>query len=93
MFFLHISGFFGRLWASQFVFGVYVPVENFSLIWRRHRFRFLTYARHSWPFTSESSLSCHTYCPFFNGHLRGYVIITSVAERFAVELSIPVFTT
>ena len=22
----------------------------------------LTYARHSWPLSSESSLACHTYC-------------------------------
>ena len=27
----------------------------------------LTYARHSWPLSSESSLACHTYCD--TGHL------------------------
>ena len=57
----------------------------------------LTYARHSWPLSSEGSLTCHTYCdtglPFImvisedplHSHLH-------VAERLAVELSLPVFT-
>ena len=56
----------------------------------------LTYARHSWPLSSEGSLTCHTHCdgpPFYNGHLRGPVTLTSNAERLAVELSLPVFTT
>ena len=43
-----------------------VPLENFSLIWRRHhcrwRLQILTYARHSWPMSSEGSLTCHTHC-------------------------------
>ena len=29
----------------------------------------------------------------YNGHLRGPVTLTPVAERLAVELSLPVFTT
>ena len=29
----------------------------------------------------------------YHGHLRGPVTLTSVAERLAVELSLPVFTT
>ena len=43
-----------------------VPLENFSLIWRRHYngegLQILTYAQHSWPLSSEGSLTCHTYC-------------------------------
>ena len=43
-----------------------VPLENFSLIWRRHHCRWklqiLICARHSWPLSSEGSLTCHTYC-------------------------------
>ena len=54
----------------------------------------LTYARHSWPWSSEGSLTCHTYWPtLYNGHLRGPVTLTHVAERLTVELSLPVFTT
>ena len=39
----------------------------------------LTYARHSWPLSSEGSLACHPYCDTghpFNGHLRGLVTLT-----------------
>ena len=57
-----------------------------------------TNARHSWPLSSEGSLACHTYCDaghMTNGHLRGPVILTPVAERLAVErlLHEPVLTT
>ena len=42
-------------------------------------------------------LTCHSYCdtdlPFYDGHLRGPVTLTPVAERLAKELSLPVFTT
>ena len=44
----------------------FVPLENFSLIWRRHHYGtsewLQIYARHSWPLSSEGSLTCHTYC-------------------------------
>ena len=56
----------------------------------------LTYDRHSWPLSREDSLTCHTYCDTghpFTGHLRGPVTLTPIAERLAVELSLPVFTT
>ena len=53
----------------------------------------LTYVRHSLPVSSEGSLACHTCCEMYNGHLRGPVILTPIAERLAVELSLPVFTT
>ena len=43
----------------------YVPLENFSFIRRRHHYgeglQILTYARNSWPLSSEGSLTCHTY--------------------------------
>ena len=52
--------------VSVCLFGVYVPFENFSLIWKRHhsrsRLQILTYARKSWPLSSESYLTCHTCC-------------------------------
>ena len=46
--------------------------------------KFFTYTRHSWPLSSDGSLTCHTYCdtsqPF-------------IAKRLVVELSLPVLTT
>ena len=39
----------------------FVPLENFSLIWRRHRCR-CSYAQHLWLLSSEGSLASHTYC-------------------------------
>ena len=46
-------------------FGFIVPLENISLIWRRHHYRWRTanfgYARHSLPLTSEGSLACQVY--------------------------------
>ena len=44
----------------------------------------LTYARDSWPLSSEGSLACHV-C---NGYLRGPVTLTPIAERLAVELPV-----
>ena len=42
-------------------FEFFVPLENFSLIWRRHhcRLEILTSARH---LSCEGSLACFTYC-------------------------------
>ena len=44
--------------------GFIAPLENFSLMWRRHHYRwrtvFLTYARHSWPLSSKSSLALYS---------------------------------
>ena len=56
--------------------------------------QFFTYAWHSWPLSSEVSLACHTNCDtgLYNGHLRGPVTLTTIAERLAVELSLHVFT-
>ena len=46
--------------------GMFVPLKIFSLIWRRYHYWWwatnLTFARHSWPLSSESSFfTCHTY--------------------------------
>ena len=63
----------------------------------REGLQILTYTRHSWSFSSEGSLACHTFCD--TGH--PFIMIISedpwhsqlyVAERLAVELSLPVFT-
>ena len=45
--------------------GFFIPLEDFSLIWRRHHYRwkaanFFTYVRHSWPLSSEGSLMYNT---------------------------------
>ena len=74
---------------------VFVPLENFELIWRRHQLQILTYTRHSWPLHSKGSLAYHIFFEtghtrVYNGNLRGP---TLKAERFAVELSLPVFMT
>ena len=37
-----------------------VPLENFSLTWRRHHYQILIFARHSWSLSSEGSLASHT---------------------------------
>ena len=46
----------------------FVPLENFSLIWRRHHYRWrasnLTYTRPSRPSSREGSSTCHSYCGF-----------------------------
>ena len=56
----------------------------------------LSYARHSWPLSSEGSLACHTYSD--KGHPCIMIISTTpwhtpISERLAEELSLPVFTT
>ena len=78
--------------------GFLVPLENFSLIWRRHhclwRARNLTNARHSgpWGFLNVPQHLWHGLY-VYDGHLRGSSTLTPIAERIAVELSLPVFTT
>ena len=56
--------------------------------------KFLTYASalmaiEHWGFFSVPHLKCTVY----NYHLREPVILTPIAERLAVDLSLPVFTT
>ena len=77
-----------------------VPLENCSLIWRIHHYRrrmqSLTYARHSWPLSSEDSLTYHTYCD----PEHPFIIVISedlgthtCCRVLVVELSLPIFTT
>ena len=56
----------------------------------------LTYARQLWPLSSEGSLEFYTFCDTghtFIIHFRGPVTLIPIAERFTVELSLPVLTT
>ena len=58
----------------------------------------LTSVRHSWSFSSEGSLACHAYCDTGHPFIMvisdlGPVTLTPIAERLAVELSLPVLTT
>ena len=75
-----------------------VPLEKFSLIWRHHHCRW-----RAAYFDLCSALMVIEHWGFFNvphplrhgptayyGHLRGPVTRTHVAERLAVELSVPV---
>ena len=77
---------------------VCLGVSNISLKLRRHLYneglQILTYAQHKWTFSS--SLTCHTYC--YTGHPFIMVISENsrhrlIAERLAVELSLPILTT
>ena len=54
--------------------GFIVPLDNFSLIWRRHHYslQILIYAWHSWPLSSECSLACHTYCDMGHPFIMGF---------------------
>ena len=90
------------LYVCLFVcLGFIIPLENFSLIWRRHHYRWRAanfdlcstlMAIEQWGFFSVSHLLWHG-SSVYNGHLRGPVTLTPIAERLAVELSRPVFTT
>ena len=80
---------------------VFVPFESFSLIWRRHNCRWRAanfylcsalMAIEQWGFFSVPHVMWHGASVYY-GHLRGHVTLTPVAERLAVELSLPVFTT
>ena len=59
--------------------------------------KIFTYARHLWPLSSERSLACQNLlwhgASVYDGNLQGPVTLTTIAERLAVELSLPVFTT
>ena len=79
----------------------FVLLENCSLIWRRHHYRWRAanfdlcsalMAVEQWGFFSVPHLLWHR-ASVYNGHLRGPVSLTSNAQRSAVELSLPVFKT
>ena len=76
-----------------------VSKSRFFFIWIRHHYRWLAanfdlhiYARHSWSlsyeqwgFFSVPHLLWHGAF-VYNGHLRGPMTLTPIAERLAVEL-------
>ena len=79
--------------------GFIVPLENFSLIRRRHHCRWRAanfdlcsalMAIKEWGFFSVPHLLWHG-ASVYNDHLRGPVTLTPIAELVAVELSLPVF--
>ena len=82
-------------------FGFIVPLEKFSLLWRRHHYRWTAanfdlclalMAIEHWGSLSVPHLLWHG-ASVYNGHLRGPVSLTSIAERLAVEISLRVLTT
>ena len=83
------------------LFGAYVSLENFSLIWRQrhYRWRAVNCYLHStlmaieqWGFFSVPHLLWHG-ASVYNGHLRGPLTLKPIAKRLVVDLSLPVFTT
>ena len=80
--------------------GFYVPLENFSLIWSRHHFRWsalnfdLVYsvliAIEQWGFFSMPHLLWHG-TSVYRGNLRGPVTLTLVSKRLAVLLLLAVY--
>ena len=80
---------------------VFVPLENVSLIWKCHHCRWWATSFdlwsalmviEQWGFFSVTHQLCYG-ASFNNGHLRGPVTLTPIAERLAVELSLPIFKT
>ena len=78
-----------------------VPLDNFSLIWTRHRYRWRAsnfdlclalMAIKQWGFFRMPHLLWHG-ASVHDGHLWGPVTLTIIAERLEAELSLPVFTT
>ena len=78
--------------------GCIISLENFSLIWRRHRvtnfdLRSALMAIEQWRFFSYSVSHVPWHrASVYNGNLRWPVTITAIAERLVEELSLPVFT-
>ena len=73
------------------------PLNIFALACRRHDYRWR--ASNFLPMlgSSEGSLACHAYCDtgllfIMHGNFLGPMTLTSVAERLAVNMSLPVFT-
>ena len=80
---------------------LFVPLENFSLIWRRRHCRSRAanfdlcstlMAYEQWVFFSVPHLLWHG-ATVYNGNFRGPVTLTPFAERLVVQMSLPVFTT
>ena len=83
-----------RLFVCLFVcLGFIVPLENFSLIWRRHWRRAANFDLCSALMVIEKGFFSVPHLQWhgafvYNGHLRGPVTLTPIAERLAVELSL-----
>ena len=89
----------------QDLFVCYIGLTSHSTtfhycIWRCRHYRWgalnLTFARHSWPLSSEGFIAWHSECD--TGH--PFIIVISedplysrIAERLSVDLSLPVFST
>ena len=90
------------IFPAMFVcLGFIVPLENISLLWICHHCRWRAanfylcsalMAIEQWGFLSVPNLLWHGVS-VYNGHLRGPVTLTPIAERLAVDLSPPVLTT
>ena len=89
-------------WFLILCLGFLIPLENFSLIWKRHYYRWRAsnldlcwstlMAIEQWGFFSVPHLLWHG-ASVNNGHLRGQATLTPAAKRLAVELPLPVLTT
>ena len=88
------------LFVCLFVLELIVPLENFSLIWRRHHYQWRAanfdlcsalVAMEQWGFFSMPHLLWHGAL-VYNCYFRGPATLTSVAEGLAVELLLPMST-
>ena len=85
------------------LFGFFVPLKNFSFIWRRHLCRWMAsnfdpssalMAIEHWGFFSVPHLRWHV-ASVYNGNLRGSVALAPTTERyvFDVVLTFGIFRT
>ena len=82
-------------WEWTFRYTTMALRWNWNLCrWRASNFDLCSalMAIEQWGFFSVPHLLWHG-ASVYNGHLRGPMILTPIAERLAVELSLPVFTT
>ena len=93
------QGFFLDKWLSYdwFWLWFFVPLENFSFKWRLYWWRAANVdlcsalmALGQWGFFSVPHLLWHG-ASVYNGHLRGPVTLTPIAERLVVELCLPFY--
>ena len=78
---------------------LFVPLLSFSLKWRSHHYRWRAAnicsapkTIEQWEFFSVPHLRTVTWNIHNNGHFRGPVPFTPIAERSAEQLSLPVLT-
>ena len=84
------------MFVCLFVWSFFVPVENFSPIWRQHhqRWRAANFdlcsallASEQWGFVGVAHLLWHG-ASVYNAHLRGHVTLIPYAGRLAVDVSL-----